>query len=291
MMNLDKGTVYALAAALMWTVPATVTRILLSEMSPAEIVFLRTLLGTAVLFFIIMLFDRGFKAVKSVNILPSLILGFFFFSTLYSFAVSVQLTTIANAQFLTQMDIVITFLLAHFVLKEFATKRLYAALALSVLGSFTIFFSEIAFVSAEGAFGALAGLGSAVFFAFYTIAARRFFRKTDHWTMVFVFLFGSLFGAIASGISIPTISPYFWQLLLLLGLFTSIPYLLFAWSLKYTQPQRPAIIGKLTVVTTPLFAFIVLGEIPLLHSIIGGFIIFFATLLVILERPPNRFNP
>lgn len=119
------------------------------------------------------------------------------------------------------------------------------------------------------------GVFSAFLFAMRNIIQGRFFN--DHSARHALFYQTITVTVVLvpfSAAQVPHVTPWDWQLLLLLGvLFTALPHTLFAHSLLHLKAKTASLVACTQVVYATLFAAILLHEWPSMGTVIGGAII------------------
>jgi drug/metabolite transporter (DMT)-like permease len=89
-----------------------------------------------------------------------------------------------------------------------------------------------------------------------------------------------------------TLQPSDYVLLVILGVFcTALAHVLFIRSLVQVKAQLASIIASLEPVYGIIFAFVLLGEVPALRTILGGVIILGTIMLSTMKRRSNEKIP
>jgi len=123
--------------------------------------------------------------------------------------------------------------------------------------------------------GVLWGTLSAFLFALRNIIQGRYFSTYPAKQALMYQILITIVVLIPFGSAVmPQVSPVQWGQLLLLGvIFTALPHTLFAFSLRHFKAKTASLVACLQVVYAMLFAAVVLGEWPVMTTIIGGFIV------------------
>jgi drug/metabolite transporter (DMT)-like permease len=190
---------------------------------------------------------------------------------------------------------VLVALWARFAYHEPVRRRIWAALALSILG-IALLVELWSGLTLDG-LGVAAALGSAVTFAVYILSAERAVRRRDPVSLVcYGFLLASIFWAILQpwtsfpvervdesvsllgrleDLSLPVWLLMGWMVVL--G--TIVPFALLAASLRHIPASRAAITAMFEPVAATVFAFAWLGESLTAYQLIGGLVVLGAILL------------
>ncbi len=123
--------------------------------------------------------------------------------------------------------------------------------------------------------GVVAGIFSAITFALRNILHRKYTSHYPGPTIMFyqiIVVIVALLPFIGIKNSIPNQTDLI--LLIVLGIFfTALPHSLFAYSLRFIKAKTVSIIASMQPLYASVFGIIILGEIPLLNTIIGGILI------------------
>jgi drug/metabolite transporter (DMT)-like permease len=190
---------------------------------------------------------------------------------------------------------VLVALWARFAYREPVRRRIWAALALSILG-IALLVELWSGLTLDGV-GVAAALGSAVTFAVYILSAERAVTRRDPLSLVcYGFLLASIFWAILQpwtsfpvervdesvsllgrleDLSLPVWLLMGWMVVL--G--TIVPFALLAASLRHIPASRAAITAMFEPVAATVFAFAWLGESLTAYQLIGGLVVLGAILL------------
>jgi drug/metabolite transporter (DMT)-like permease len=123
--------------------------------------------------------------------------------------------------------------------------------------------------------GVLWGMLSALLFALRNIIQGRYFNTYPAKQALFYQILVTIVVLLPFGSEvIPSVSPFQWGQLLLLGvIFTALPHTLFAFSLRHFRAKTASLVACLQVVYATLFAALLLNEWPALATMIGGVIV------------------
>lgn len=193
-------------------------------------------------------------------------------------------TGAAITGFITGLYVVLTPLLASFILKERITRFIWSCIMLATVG--------LALLSIRG-FSVGAGemfvLASAFFFAAHIIALSKWSPGRDVYAMTVVQLsMCALLAGLASipgGYSPPPDSGV-WAVVIFTAVFaTAIAFIVQTWSQAHMSATKVAVILTMEVVFAALFAIFFGGEILTLQSALGGVLVVIAMYLIVLKEP------
>ncbi|MFA5856761.1 MAG: DMT family transporter [Candidatus Pacearchaeota archaeon] len=225
-----------------------------------------------------------FKYEKKKLILFGAIHGFI----ILGYFLAIQYLTIASAVLLLYSSSIWIVIFSHFILKEKITKRTFLALGIAFLGVILVVSPENFFLK-ESLVGSLAGLGSGIGMGLvYTLS--KTFKKYDKVSLTFYqniiaipFVFPLLF------IKIQKFSCLDIGIIILLGsVFTALPFILIYKGFSKINTQKGSIIIMLDIVFSVIFAWIIFKESPTFLSIVGGFLIMFATYIISTKEKEKR---
>lgn len=214
---------------------------------------------------------RGFMA--------GIFLGFgYIFQTL-----GLERTGAAITGFITGLYVVLTPLLASFVLKEQISRFVWLCIFIATIG--------LALLSVQGfsvGFGEMLVLMSAIFFAAHIIALSKWSPGRDVYAMTVVQLtICALMAGIASipeGYSPPPDTGV-WAVVVFTAVFaTAVAFIIQTWSQAHISATKVAVILTMEVVFAALFAVIFGGEVLTLQVLLGGSLVLLAMYLIVLKE-------
>jgi len=273
---------FVISAAVLWgTIGMYSKQLSQFGTSVLQIVSIRAIFAALAIFVFILLKDR-----KLLNIdihdwkyfFGTGILSFVFFNWCYFIAINK--TTLSTAAILLYTAPAIVMVLSVILFKEKLTGRKVAALILTFIGC--------AFVTGVvkggqdiSPLGILAGLGSGLGYALYSIFGRYALKKYDPITVtLYTFVFASiglipisdikgLFGLLSNTVAFCNA--------ILLGLAaTVLPFLLYTKGLSYLETSKASIIATIEPVVATVIGIILFGEPITIYKIIGIFLVVFA---------------
>lgn len=283
-----KGTFYLILTGFFLGTIGIWVKLIGSNVSPFLLTIFRALLAGLMIFVFILLAKelKTFETleIKKKNLLLFLIAGFFGVAIGFGFFIkSFSYVPVANAVLLVYIYPLVTALLSWIFLKERITKSEVIALALVLLGVWSIYGSEmnLGANTLGNMLALLSGCGYAVFFVFIRHFEKRGlpYWKVTFWPLIIGGLILLLFLPFENLSFSPTGSvPYY---ILGIAFFSFLGYILYAKGLKTTRAHNAVIIVTLTEpLTAIILAFLILSETLPQHVIIGGFLIILANLLI-----------
>ena len=292
------GYAMALTAAALWAVNGVVSKVIIESggVSSQRLTEVRTTGAFLLLFAVLVVFRPETLRVRRSE-LPVLltfgVLGLAFVQWFYFEAIS--RLDIGVALLIQYVAPVLVALWARFAYHEPVRRRIWASLALSVLG-IALLVQLWEGLTLDG-LGVAAALGSAITFAVYILAAERAVTRRDPVSLVcYGFLLASVFWAVIQPLwSFPIelvdesvsllgrledISLPVWLLMAwMVVLGTIIPFALLAASLRHIPASRAAITAMFEPVAATIFAYAWLGESLTAAQLIGAFVVLAAILL------------
>lgn len=284
-------TLSALFAVVIWGATFVATKIALTEVSPATIVWIRFGIGVIILG-VTVLARRQFALPDPSDLAMLALLGFIgvtFHQWLQ--ATGLQTTRATNTAWIVATIPVFTALLGWLFLKEKMGWLRVGGIAIAALGVLLIVSDgnpASLFTGGFGAKGNLLILISALNWAVYTILSRRELARHPAARMMFyVMLFGWLFTcvwifSIGPGLSeIPALTSKGWMSILMLGIFGSgLAYIAWYDALREIPASQLGVFINIEPLVTTLLAAIMINEPITPITLIGGAIIILGVWLV-----------
>ncbi len=283
-----RGTLYLILTGFFLGTIGIWVKLIGTDVSPFLLTIFRALLA-GVMIFLFILFAKELKTIETLeikkkNLLLFLVAGFFGVTIGFGFFVkSFSYVPVANAVILVYVYPIVTAILSWVFLKERITKSEIVALALVLLGVWSIYGSELTFEM--NTFGnllaLLSGCGYAVFFVFI----RHFERKgLPYWKVTFwPLIIGGLILILFLPFEPLAFSPTGFVPVYILGIafFSFLGYTFYAKGLKTEKAHNAVITVTLTEPLTAIFlAFIILGETVPQYVIAGGILIILANMII-----------
>lgn len=208
-----------------------------------------------------------------------------------AFVTAVQTTTVANTLTIFAAVPAFAAVMAYFVLGERCGLVKSFAIGASLLGVFIIFGSEL---SADAMFGNGMAVIATVLYAVY-IVCMRFSTRDEVLESLFLSAVLSAFMALPFT-DFGAITTEGLGIIALQGLFLlPVGFGLFFSGTRYLPAAEVALIGLLETVFGPALAWMVIGEVPSSHALIGGAIVVLAVfgqaMHGLLQRPAQAIHP
>jgi drug/metabolite transporter (DMT)-like permease len=192
-------------------------------------------------------------------------------------------TGAAITGFITGLYVVLTPLIASFVLKEKITKFTWLCIAVATFG--------LGLLSIRGfsvGIGEMFVLASAVLFAAHIIALSKWSSGRDVYAMTVIQLsMCAILAGLASaieGYSLPPDSGV-WGVVIFTAVFaTAVAFIVQTWSQAHMSATKVAVILTMEVVFAALFAIVIGGERLTLQTAIGGILVVVAMYLIVLKE-------
>jgi len=281
------GLLAAVAAAHLWAVSGVFGKIVMTgSLSPARLVFYRSVLSALTLLAVLLWRDRTLLRLNCRDLPFFLAMGMLGLAlTQFTYYAAIQSLSVGMAILLQYLAPLWMLLFERFWLKIPLTRARLVALTLALAGC--------AMVSVEtestrhwGNVGVLLGLTAGVCFAFYTLMTRHALKSHRDLTVLFYsFLFSALFWSASpdSWLPLSQIEPFkVWMILYVVVFGTILPYLLFMHAVKHLSASHTGIISTLEPVVAAVIAWIFLHEQLTGLQLGGGLCVLLA--IVILQK-------
>lgn len=280
--------IFIIAAAALWGIIGIFgKRLNAFGFDVLQIVSVRAIFSAVIILFFLLIKDKRLLRIElrdSKYFLGTGIISFTFFNWCYFIAINKTSLAVAAILLYTAPAFVMVF--SSLLFKEKLTKRKLAALALTFVGCFLVAaFVEDAAGSISAA-GIVAGLGSGLGYALYSIFGRYALDKYDPFTVTFyTFVFASL--------SLIPISDIRGMLRLLAGadalfyalalsmLSTVLPFLLYTKGLSRLESGRASIIATLEPVVASIMGIVLFGEPVTIYKCAGILVVVFAVSMLV----------
>ena len=280
------GTLLLLSAAALWSLNGVLIKYLHDQgMSAMAIAASRSLIAGLVLTPFIV---KRPRTIQEKRWLAAAVIVFT--GMCITFVLSMTRTTAANAIFLQYTAPAWVFLLSPFVTGDRATGPQTTAMILAFFGVTIIFWDQYA----PGQSGLIIGIIAGVVFGLQSVVFRRAHR-IDALVLVWCVCMGSsvimMPFAFMSPAPIFTISLTGWLIFTGIVQF-GIPYVLYSEGLKRVTAQKGVTLILLEPILSPVWVWLILGEIPVTSTFIGGaFIASSVVYIVILQIRSARRTP
>lgn len=286
-----KGLFFVILSGFLWGIAGCISKVLLNGGgTPILLIFSRNIFGVACLGAFMFFYKKQLFHIDRCDIKPLIIccIVLFIYSAAYFF--SIYFMNVSIAVVLLYMYPTFVAVASVFIYKERLTRRIIAALAMTLLGmalSVNLFTEGLGRVTVPGfCLSIFAAIGAAG----YCIYCKKLSGKYHSFTINF---YGLLFTVLAYGIitllsdPAPLSKP---ELAAALG--AAAPYiggfLTYAVGVKYLRPSFASIFGTTEALFNVLIAGLILGEVITGSQIIGtGFIIGAIVMLELTTKPSH----
>ena len=281
----NKGLVFAMSSALMFSVMNAFVKELSRTMGTGEIVFVRSLIGVIV----ILLVMKKCRISFSHHDIPALVFrGVAGGVSMYLWFYSMRGLPLADASILQQLSAFFVLLISIFYLKDKMPRSAIAPLCAIVLGA--CFVLRPWDYNSFSVYAVYAIISSFLVAAVYT-TIHKLFDKGGHssWEIVFYFLFFStLIGAVTMIGSVKMPTTYEAVLLVAVGITSLLAQEFMTKGFEYANQVLVSFIMYMGIFLNALWGYVFFGEIMSLLSLIGGIFIIAGSLYLTIERRKKR---
>ncbi len=269
------GPFYILSAIFLWSSLGVVVR--KSGIAVHVLIFYSMVIALIVQ--AIILFRKNYrKEIPEITRLKyPMILGFFSLLNTFTYFYAFKHTTIANAVLTHYMAPIIVAFLAPVFLKEIITKRIILVILMASVGLW-IMLNGFSFQEGHMA-GIMAGLVSGLAYAIIIIYLR-IQSKIFH-PLVLAFFSNAVIALLLAPFVQELPFHALWSFLIMGIVHSTIAPILYFKGLQHVTANRAAVLGYLEPVTAIIFSFVLLHEVPGIHSILGGILIIFSGYLTV----------
>lgn len=263
-----------------WGLMHPLSKMVVADISPALMAFLRNAFGAATLFTLLFIKKNDFLVEKKD--LPGLLLLGLCGTALSSLLLftGLNLSTATNASILVNTNPIFVALLVPFLIQEKIGIRQLIGILLAFVGMVLVTTNGMPLnqiINSSYFTGNLFLIGSSLCLTFYTIYGKRYVEKYGGSIPAFYTVFvGALFlfsyNVITGEINnLATISPGGWLIVAYVGIvITGFIYAIWYKSIKFIGAARASSFKLLIPVFATISAIVLLGEMPTMHVLLGG---------------------
>lgn len=263
-----------------WALILPLSKMIVADVSPPLIAFLRNALGALALLVFIVYRKRDMKIEKK-DILPLALLGFLgtALASLLMFT-GIQLSTATNASILVNTNPIFVALLAPFLIHEKLHRNQLMGIILAFIGMVLVTTNGMGLdelVKSSHFSGNVALIASAMFIMLYTVYGKKYIKKYGGLIATFyTVLAGSIFLLFYNAVTgdlynIAKISLSEWLIILYIGaIVTGFVYAVWYKSIKFIGAARASSFKLLIPVFATATAIVLLGETPSALVLFGG---------------------
>jgi DME family drug/metabolite transporter len=290
------GLSAAIAAATLWAVAGVFGKILMaSGLSPAQLVFYRSALGSTLLLIVLLFGNRSLLRV-ALHDLPFLIsLGVLGLAlTQYTYYGAIQSMNVGLAILLEYLAPLWIVLFERLWLKQPLAPAKILALLLALLGC-SLVSVQTAGDARVSAYGLFLGIASGVCFAVYGLMSQKALKSYQEITVLFYsLLFTALFWRLVGSnhwASFQRLDNFKIGLVLYVAVLgTVVPFFLFVFAVKHLGASQVGIASTLEPLVAAVIAWIHLGERLTPLQMVGGFFVLSAIAALSLKRPDKEMS-
>ena len=290
------GLSAAVAAATLWAIAGVIGKMLMTGgLSPAQLVFYRSAVGSALLLIVLFFRNRSLLRI-ALHDLPFLIsLGVLGLAlTQYTYYGAIQSMNVGLAILLEYLAPLWILLFERLWLKQPLSLVKILALLLALLG-ISMVSVQTAWDARVSAYGLFLGIASGVCFATYGLMSQRALKSYREITVLFYsLLFTALFWRLVTSnywTSFQRLDDSQIGLILYVAIFgTVVPFFLFVFALKHLEASQVGIASTLEPVVAAVIAWIHLGERLTRLQMAGGFFVLSAIAVLHLKRPKRKIT-
>lgn len=275
--------VFVIMAAALWGTIGIYSKYL-SEIgfNVLQLVSIRAVISAIVIFIFLFFKNRRLLQIEIrdyIYFVGTGILSFGFFN--WCFFIAINKTSLSVAAILLYTAPAFVMVFSSILFKEKMTNRKIAALILTFIGCVFV----TAFVNGTGgnisALGILAGLGSGLGYALYSIFGRYALKKYDSYTVTFyTFVFASIgvvpISNLKGTISLLSNTNAIYYAIALSLTATVLPFLLYTKGLSQLETSKASIVATLEPVVATVISIVIFKESISIFKIIGILVVIFA---------------
>jgi drug/metabolite transporter (DMT)-like permease len=263
------------------------TFIISSGEAPFVVAFYRLLFAVAFLLPVNAL--QGWEQLRQITrrqLLSCLMTGLFFALHLVTYIASLQYTSVASAGALLSLQPVFVAVCAFIFLGERIALKVKLGIACAVAGGLIVGGGDLLIVTGKALFGDALAAASALMISFYFVTGRSLRQHLDIVPYLVVVYSSAAFAAavisFCLGVPLAASTMRGWLFLLALGLIsTAVGHGIFNWALKYVKASTVALVTLASPAAETVWAYIFLGQVPAITSIVGGIIMITGAVLAV----------
>lgn len=291
------GYISVCCAALLWAASGNAAKFLLqSEVTPFQLVQLRTTIAAALLFLFLLVRRRDLLKIARCDIWYFIVLGIILAIMLFAYLYAISRIQIAAAVLLQYQAPALIALYSFFFHREKLSAFTIAAIIGAIIGCYLMVGAYNLNLLDMNTAGILSGLVSAAALAVYSIRSEQIMCQYSAWTVLSYALLAAAvvwnsimlpFAAFAGGYSISA-----WGLIVFIGLFGTIaPFGLYNIGIQRIRSAHASITATLEPVMAGMIAYAFLGEVMELPQLIGAGTVISAILLLLIEKSRTGGRP
>jgi len=285
------GYLCAVLAAGLWGISGTLAKSLfIAGVTPFQLVQLRTTIGAAGLFIFLILWSRDSLIVRGRDLPALALLGLSIAASQAGYLFAISRIKVAAAVLLQYQAPALIALHAVFFMHRRLSKLTVAAITATVVGCYLMAGAYSQGIFSMDRAGILAGLGSALAYAMYSVESGKVMQRYGAVTVVF---YAFVFAAVLWNILQPPFGAFTvryetgtWTKVMLIGVFGTIfPFALYTEAIRRVGATRTSITSTMEPVVAGVASYFYLGEALGPVQITGAVLILSAVMILQLRRP------
>jgi len=280
------GYIFVCCAALLWAASGNAAKFLLqSEVTPFQLVQLRTTVAAGLLFLFLLFRRRDLLKIARSDVMYFIILGSILAVMLFAYLYTISRIHIAAAVLLQYQAPAMIALYSFFFQRKKLPALTVAAIVGAIIGCYLMVGAYNLNILDMNKAGILSGLTSAVALALYSVRSEYGMRTYSAWT---VLSYALLVAAIIWNVIIPPFAAFAgsysasaWGWIVYIGLFGTIaPFGLYNEGVKRIRSTHASITATLEPVMAGLLAFVLFGEVLTPLQLAGAGLVIASILLL-----------
>ena len=283
-MQKNKSIGLIITATILWGVTFPILKIAAVSISPVYLTFIRFAIASIILF--ILFYKRIISSSKG-QILSGIYIGIFLYFGYYFQIIGIVYTSAMHSTLITSLYVVISPILAFFLLKEGLDKKVIISLFLALIGLILITGILITNVN----IGDILTLFSAIAYSFQVVYVDKYSKKYDPLALTFFQIIMvvplSLLFLPFSGIQVAWNNTLIFSIIYLSIFATALALLLQNFGQQGLDSATASMVFALEPVFGVIFSYFILGETMGPLQILGGVFIVIAMILVSSRKTKN----
>ncbi len=283
-MQKNKSIGLIITATILWGVTFPIMKIAVVSISPVYLTFIRFAIASIILF--ILFYKRIISSSKG-QILSGIYIGIFLYFGYYFQIIGIVYTSAMHSTLITSLYVVISPILAFFLLKEGLDKKVIISLFLALIGLILITGILITNVN----IGDILTLFSAIAYSFQVVYVDKYSKKYDPLALTFFQIIMvvplSLLFLPFSGIQVAWNNTLIFSIIYLSIFATALALLLQNFGQQGLDSATASMVFALEPVFGVIFSYFILGETMGPLQILGGVFIVIAMILVSSRKTKN----
>ena len=286
------GYLVVIIAAFLWAVSGSAAKFLFNEgVSPFQLVQLRTTIGAGVLFFWLLIKDPILLKIAGRDFIYFLTLGMALAGLQFFYFYAISKIQVAAAILLQYQGLVFIALYGIVFSFERITTRIIIAILGAIIGCYLVLGAQSIDLLSLNRAGILAGMASAICFAWYSVSSEYGMRKYKPWSVLF---YAILFAAVIWNIFYPPFEAFRnkynvweWWWILFVGIFgTIIPFGLYNVGINRIRATSASISGTMEPIFAGVLSFIFLNEEMGFLQVLGAGLVIFSIIVLQTRKEP-----